>query len=634
MRMLTKKQLMAIENMNLIMAAKRSGLAVFREDLLINYAEISIILEQLEQDWAAAAGSQVAKILEKWASGIHSREDLKKKMHLADPLQLLIMDFIRSVWDYGQGTADEELQGLEMGEFAGGKAGTNSLTNTDAFEWYSLYTRALSNQGEDAAFTYMQPLILEKLDEGTVGTELADALASDFRRYGQVRTQIIARTESNKAFNWGRRYRFDQSAAVAGYRYSAIIDERTTEICNYLHGFSWAIDDPGLDVHTPPNHFQCRSILVAISKYVNFTFDPPPSGWEASLPANERKVFDKFKDSTFYPKASTVKSKAAPKMDKPKKKAAVKKAKGTRKKPQKENKETERLVELMIEQSNFATARNIKEYLDHNLRRGVNPNHPGMKSAENIMHDIQDGMYQGKMINAEWNSRKSIYELHEYERMGNLFWRQASAQIKAADRKRMLAEVSEVAEDPLFMGVKIELIKSDAIAGSYSAKTDVMKYEVGASSTSKRQSVDAGHLGTLYHEIGHRVHNTPSMYNSKYVPVLQEAGINISDKEWQEWMGVVEPYWEASRTQPGSKLLPDDLYLRYDYPINAKFYYKKGNKDNFYKEMFAETTSVYLEGNLKEFMKVDRTYPGLLAFFEKVYKRGIYDPEKLMKGVK
>ncbi len=317
-KMLTNPELMAIENMGIIMGAKKQGLPVFPEDLLVNYAHISEKLNSLENSWSKKTNTILRKTFLKWLQGVSQESDLKKKIGLAKVLQPLLMEFIKDVWDYGQQTADQEIKQMELMAFGEEKSSLSDLTNNDAFEWYELYMLEIAKQQEAALFHYMMPLILEYIGAGLVETKLAAALATDFARYGSVRAGIIARTESNKAFNWGRRYRFDPSPAIKGYRYSAILDERTTDICNFLHGHSWAIDDPNLNEHTPPNHYQCRGLLVPISKYVSYEMNPPAAGWEDQLPPKEKKVFDKFKDSTFYPNADAVKDKAKPKMAKPK----------------------------------------------------------------------------------------------------------------------------------------------------------------------------------------------------------------------------------------------------------------------------------------------------------------------------
>lgn len=631
MKVLTKQQLMAIDNMAILMQAKNDGLQIEQEDLLVNYAEIDHTLSDLETSWGERASERMLIQFMKWLRKVEKPEDLDlKKMDLM--MQPLLMEFVQDVWDYGQQTAEDEISVIEAQSFAeatGGKAREGNLTNEDAFEWYQKYMKELARSGQEAAFIYMQPLILEKLESGTVRMELAQSLEEDFRRFGQVRTQIIARTESNKAFNWGRRYRFDKSPAIAGYRYSSILDERTTEICNYLHGHSWAIGDPGLDENTPPNHYQCRGLIVAINKYRSFTFDPPEAGWEDGLPDKEKKVYEKFKDSTYYPKADTVIKQAPPKMEPPKKVAAPKKKAAP--KPKKAaapapapDAKAEKLIDDLIVKGHDSTVAALETFLSTNLKRGINPNHPSLKSSQTMMDDIKSGAYNGQMISMDWDSKKKMNVIKTFERLGNVFWRKGTSSIKAADRDRMLSEIRQVAMDPLFTGVKISLINSKTLAGSYQASTDVLEYSVQASQTSKRQSVEGGELGTLYHEIGHRVHNATPVNSSPYELTLKRAGITILGDFWWNWEKATEPFWDSKMTKRGADTLPEDLYLRYAYPINAKQYYTNGTKGNFHKEMFAETSAVYLENNPEEMKKVDRTYPGLLSLLEGVYKRGNY----------
>lgn len=50
------------------------------------------------------------------------------------------------------------------------------------------------------------------------------------------------------------------------YQYSAIMDDRTSDICAELDGFMAKIDDPVWDSITPPNHFNCRSDLIIITE--------------------------------------------------------------------------------------------------------------------------------------------------------------------------------------------------------------------------------------------------------------------------------------------------------------------------------------------------------------------------------
>jgi SPP1 gp7 family putative phage head morphogenesis protein len=47
--------------------------------------------------------------------------------------------------------------------------------------------------------------------------------------------------------------------------YTSIEDSRTTDICDELDGVILPLDDPFWDTWTPPNHFNCRSTVIALS---------------------------------------------------------------------------------------------------------------------------------------------------------------------------------------------------------------------------------------------------------------------------------------------------------------------------------------------------------------------------------
>lgn len=83
------------------------------------------------------------------------------------------------------------------------------------------------------------------------------------------RLETILRTNVTDAYNQGRLSSI-QDPEVAPYlaavRYSSILDTRTTQCCQFLHGKLFRLNDPELLRFTPPNHFNCRSLLVPITK--------------------------------------------------------------------------------------------------------------------------------------------------------------------------------------------------------------------------------------------------------------------------------------------------------------------------------------------------------------------------------
>lgn len=65
---------------------------------------------------------------------------------------------------------------------------------------------------------------------------------------------------------------------VQGLEYSAIIDSRTTPICRHLDGKQYAKNSEHWTTQglRPPNHFNCRSLLVAVTTFDTFTESEAP----------------------------------------------------------------------------------------------------------------------------------------------------------------------------------------------------------------------------------------------------------------------------------------------------------------------------------------------------------------------
>lgn len=84
----------------------------------------------------------------------------------------------------------------------------------------------------------------------------------------------LVRTNTFEAMNEARLAEFtdpELDGWVVAFEYSAILDENTTEFCRYMDGRVYAADNEVWDTHRPPNHFNCRSLLIPITK---------ASGWD------------------------------------------------------------------------------------------------------------------------------------------------------------------------------------------------------------------------------------------------------------------------------------------------------------------------------------------------------------------
>lgn len=94
---------------------------------------------------------------------------------------------------------------------------------------------------------------------------------------GKARAQAIARTELTNAYNMGRVATARQSDLITGYRFLAIADKRTTQICLSRNGMIIpAKDEALLAANLPALHVGCRSTISPIMG----TLNPEHKDWE------------------------------------------------------------------------------------------------------------------------------------------------------------------------------------------------------------------------------------------------------------------------------------------------------------------------------------------------------------------
>ena len=83
--------------------------------------------------------------------------------------------------------------------------------------------------------------------------------------------RTIARTATLGAYNFGRRSigeDKDLEGFVLGYRLSPVLDERTSDICQFVGRNPIIIrieDKENISRLTPPLHYNCRTIMVFIT---------------------------------------------------------------------------------------------------------------------------------------------------------------------------------------------------------------------------------------------------------------------------------------------------------------------------------------------------------------------------------
>lgn len=111
--------------------------------------------------------------------------------------------------------------------------------------------------------------LVKGIKDGTPLSEVQGILSNELEKLSEVSIERYARTKHTEVMNRGRHAYFEDSGVVAAYQYSAIIDDVTSELCAALDEKIFAAGDEPI----PPLHFNCRSLLVPITKYESFKAD-------------------------------------------------------------------------------------------------------------------------------------------------------------------------------------------------------------------------------------------------------------------------------------------------------------------------------------------------------------------------
>lgn len=115
-------------------------------------------------------------------------------------------------------------------------------------------------------FSTREAVLRQETDEGII--QALNALWVDDEEQAAHYLDTLTRTNLFEAMNEARFAEFtdpELSDFVLALRYSAVLDNRTTEICEAMHDRVFKSDNPVWDDLRPPNHYNCRSVLVPIT---------------------------------------------------------------------------------------------------------------------------------------------------------------------------------------------------------------------------------------------------------------------------------------------------------------------------------------------------------------------------------
>jgi SPP1 gp7 family putative phage head morphogenesis protein len=113
---------------------------------------------------------------------------------------------------------------------------------------------------------YAKDKLRQELSLGLMNGETPRELAGRVRKVIDVtkdRARLIARTESVRAYNLGRDWAARESGLKLVKEWDAHLDDRTSKVCQALHGERVGINEDflyeGERYKAPPAHRNCRS---------------------------------------------------------------------------------------------------------------------------------------------------------------------------------------------------------------------------------------------------------------------------------------------------------------------------------------------------------------------------------------
>lgn len=184
---------------------------------------------------------------------------------------------------------DEEIKEL-LRAFIGLDASNEwyEIIPIEAVNWLNDYVPKLAGILNTAVLERTREVIQKSMLEGSTLQERMKALresSEELTRMTAQRIEAIARTEITRADSMGRLISMKANDDVIGMEFSAVMDDRTTEMCIERNGLVMRLDDPRLPENTPPLHCNCRSLLISLTIYdypdgvlTSHEFDEVPAG--------------------------------------------------------------------------------------------------------------------------------------------------------------------------------------------------------------------------------------------------------------------------------------------------------------------------------------------------------------------
>mgnify|MGYP001580441305 FL=1 len=256
-------------------AARRT----FEQLLTADYAAIGKRLDSLEARAAETLSADIVAIRDALVDKVMKGEigqSFGSIKSLKLPAMTSLQTSIKAMLLSAYGTGERDLR-TEIAPSSAKQYADPLYTPVQAMRWLDQKALWVTGVFDDQLVNSSQQILLNAIKTGESPVVTAQKLADLFMPYineaveAEVvtpnRLGTIVRTNTTEAYNIGRITAAqdpDLEGLIEGMLYSAILDSRTTEVCQRLDGVVIPMDHPMLNRLAPPNHYNCRSLLVAI----------------------------------------------------------------------------------------------------------------------------------------------------------------------------------------------------------------------------------------------------------------------------------------------------------------------------------------------------------------------------------
>jgi len=266
---------------------KNNGVLLFREmttyESKTDFKELKRILDSSENSVSPRLEKSGIDIINDFVDQVREKGVIRRGAveslssitpHFQGPMKSVFKSYFRDLFNLSARQAREEFfrgsRNLASEDFLPEEI--MNLFDQESFKIVGDYSAEITKRGRN--------IILQGIKDGLSESEIVRLAKDSMKEVSEKWLSTVVRTKTTEVMNDARKSYWENdeiaSQIVEAYQFSAIIDNRTSEVCSSLDG---KIFERGefIDRITPPLHFNCRSLLVPITRYEQYEKDKAPS---------------------------------------------------------------------------------------------------------------------------------------------------------------------------------------------------------------------------------------------------------------------------------------------------------------------------------------------------------------------